>query len=139
MTTADEIIAKLNLQPHPEGGRYRQTWLANAEDGQRPTGSCIYYMLQRDEVSRWHRIDAVEVWHYYAGAPLTLRLKDTLDGAVTEVMLGPNILSGERPQVIVPKHVWQSATSDGDWTLVGCTVSPSFHFDGLEFDDGPVG
>lgn len=128
--TADEIIAHLGLQPHPEGGWYRQTW--QAEDGPRASGTCIYFLLKAGERSHWHRVDAAEIWHFYAGAPLILRLAETSAGPVVVHRLGPDIANDELPQVIVPTGHWQAAETTGDWTLVGCTVSPGFQFEGFE-------
>lgn len=128
--TADEIIAMLGLAPHPEGGHYRQTWIEET-DGPRAAGTCIYFLLRQGERSHWHRVDATEIWHYHAGAPLTLSLSETDDGPARGHILGPNITAGERPQIIVPKDHWQSAKSTGDWTLVSCTVSPGFRFEGF--------
>jgi predicted cupin superfamily sugar epimerase len=128
---ADEIIEHLRLEPHPEGGRYRQTWRAPAEDNQRAAGSAIYFLLRRGEVSHWHRVDAAETWHYYEGAPLELRI--STDGAMEQaVALGPDLAAGQQPQFVVPEGAWQSARSLGDHTLVGCTVSPAFEFEGFE-------
>lgn len=137
--TAQEIIAKLDLAPHPEGGFYRQTWIA--DDGPRPSGTCIYFLLAEGQSSHWHRVDAVEIWHFYAGAPLVLSLSETDAGAVSQITLGPDLAQGQRPQAIVPKDWWQAARTTGDWTLVGCTVSPAFRFDGFtlappDFDIG---
>ncbi|WP_375263566.1 cupin domain-containing protein [Palleronia sp.] len=123
------MIALLDLSPHPEGGRYRQTWKA-AGDG-RAAGTCIYFLLRAGERSHWHRVDATEIWHYYAGAPLTLRIAETEAGPAIRHVLGPDLSAGARPQVVVPKDAWQSAET-GDWTLVGCTVSPGFRFEGFE-------
>lgn len=128
--TADQIIAKLDLKPHPEGGWYRQTW--QADDGPRASGTCIYFLLKQGERSHWHRVDAAEIWHYYAGAPLVLRLSETERGPVQHHKLGPDLAAGEAPQCIVPPDHWQSAETFGDWTLVGCTVSPGFQFAGFE-------
>ncbi|WP_299924793.1 cupin domain-containing protein [uncultured Pelagimonas sp.] len=130
--TADEIIAQLQLAPHPEGGHYRQTWIANAADGERPAGTCIYFLLKSGESSHWHRVDAVEIWHYYAGAPLILSMADTDTGPRKDHVLGPDLLAGQNPQLIVPKDHWQAARTTGDWTLVGCTVSPAFQFAGFD-------
>jgi uncharacterized protein len=129
--TADEIIATLGLSPHPEGGHYRQTWVDDSAPG-RPSGTCIHFLLKARERSHWHRVDAVEIWHFHAGAPLVLRLAATEAGPAEAVRLGPDLRSGERPQVIVPKDHWQAAHSTGDWTLVSCTVSPGFRFEGFE-------
>lgn len=130
--TADQIIARLNLAPHPEGGHYRQTWIAESEDGTRPAGTSIYFLLKAGETSHWHRVDAAEIWHYYAGAPLILSLAETDQGPATDHVLGPDLATGQFPQHIVPKDHWQAARSTGDWTLVGCTVSPAFQFEGFE-------
>ena len=128
---AEIIIARLGLTPHPEGGHYRETWRHEAADGGRGASTAIYYLLQAGEVSAWHKVDAAEIWHWYAGAPLLLTLSP--DGAATEDhTLGPDIASDERPQVIVPADAWQTARSLGPWTLVGCTVSPAFRFEGFE-------
>lgn len=129
--TPQEIIAALGMQPHPEGGHFVETWRHNASDGGRGAGTAIYYLLQAGERSHWHRVDAAEIWHWYAGAPLVLSLSP--DGISSEsAMLGPDLLAGARPQVLVPDGVWQSAVSTGAWTLVGCTVSPAFVFEGFE-------
>ncbi|MBO9473355.1 cupin domain-containing protein [Shimia sp. R10_1] len=130
--TADQIIAQLNLAPHPEGGHYRQTWIADAPEGTRPAGTAIYFLLKAGEVSHWHRVDAAEIWHYYAGAPLILSLSETGAGPAQDLTLGPDLAAGQLPQHIVPPHHWQAARSTGDWTLVGCTVSPAFQFEGFE-------
>lgn len=127
--TADEIIAHLNLAPHPEGGHYRQTWAA--ENAGRPTGTCIYFLLRAGESSHWHRVDATEIWLYHAGAPLILSLAATDNGPATEHTLGPDLAAGAQPQLIVLENNWQAARSIGDWTLVSCTVSPGFSFDGF--------
>lgn len=127
--TADEIIAKLDLQPHPEGGFFRQTWVA--ENDGRPTGTCIYFLLKDGESSHWHHVDAVEIWHYYAGAPLVLFVSATDAGPAHDITLGPDLAAGQQPQLIVPTGHWQAARTLGDWTLVGCTVSPGFSFDGF--------
>ena len=133
--TADRIIQQLNLSPHPEGGHYRQTWIADAADGTRPDGTAILFLLKAGEVSRWHRIDAVEIWHFYAGAPLTLSMAETEAGPACDYILGPDVLNGQSPQLIVPTRHWQAARSTGDYTLVGCTVSPAFRFEGFEMAD----
>jgi uncharacterized protein len=129
--TADDVIAALGLAPHPEGGWFAQTWLEPAPDGGRPASSAIHYLLRAGERSHWHRIDATEVWHHYAGDPLELRV--SVDGSsVATHVLGPAVIAGERPQVVVPAGAWQAARSLGDWTLVGCTVAPAFTFEGFE-------
>ncbi|MHA1528926.1 MAG: cupin domain-containing protein [Alphaproteobacteria bacterium] len=126
-----DIVERLGLSPHPEGGWYRETWRAEAADGQRAAGTAIYYLLEAGQISRWHRVDATEIWHWYAGAALALTLSH--DGIGREVtVLGSGIGAGERPQVLVPPGCWQSAVSRGEFTLVGCTVSPGFEFGGFE-------
>ncbi len=127
--TADEIIEHLQLAPHPEGGHYRQTWVA--ENAGRPVGTCIYFLLKDGAASHWHRVDAVEIWHYYAGAPLVLSLAADDAGPATDHLLGPDLAQGQYPQLIVPEQHWQAARTTGDWTLVGCTVSPGFAFSGF--------
>jgi len=122
-----EIIARLGLKPHPEGGHYRETFRDSRSDaGGRSRSTAIYFLLARGERSHWHRIDAVEIWHYYAGSALTLRIAD--DDGQWSFRLGPNLAAGEQPQAIVPPHTWQAAETTGDWTLVGCTVVPGFDF-----------
>ena len=127
--TADQIIAQLDLAPHPEGGYYRQTWIAENEG--RATGTCIYFLLKAGQASHWHAVDAVEIWHYYAGSALTLSLAPSLDGPAVDLQLGPDLGAGEIPQAVVPTGHWQMAATTGDWTLVGCTVSPGFDFAGF--------
>jgi hypothetical protein len=128
---ADEIIEHLQLAPHPEGGSYLETWRAPTETNERAAGSAIYFLLRRGEVSRWHRVDAAEAWHYYEGAPLELTI--SVDGTTERVVaLGPDLAAGQRPQFVVAAHAWQRARSLGEHTLVGCTVSPAFEFAGFE-------
>jgi predicted cupin superfamily sugar epimerase len=127
--SASDIIARLDLKPHPEGGHYRETFRDADADG-RARSTAIYFLLRRGERSHWHRIDAVEVWHYYAGDALTLHIAD--DGGMRSITLGPDIASGEIPQAIVPAGAWQAAETTGDWTLVGCTVAPGFDFSTFE-------
>jgi predicted cupin superfamily sugar epimerase len=123
--TADEVARLLELAPHPEGGRFRETF--------RDRGStAIYFLLAAGEVSHWHRVDKAEAWHWYAGAPLELRI-----GKASTHRLGADLAAGERPQAVVPAGEWQSARSLGAWTLVGCTVAPPFDFAGFEL--APMG
>lgn len=130
VASAEAIIAALGLMPHPEGGAYRETF-RDARGSGRGASTAIYYLLRAGEVSRWHRVDAVEIWHWYAGAPLVLTTSP--DGrAIERVHLGNDVLAGERPQAVVPAHAWQSAQSVGAWTLAGCTVAPAFEFAGFE-------
>jgi predicted cupin superfamily sugar epimerase len=129
--TAAQVIERLSLRAHPEGGHFRETWRDAVPGGTRGAGTAIYFLLAAGESSRWHRVDATEIWHWYAGAPLDLGIASP--GAMPEWRrLGPDLLAGELPQQIVPPHAWQSARSTGAWTLVGCTVSPAFEFDGFE-------
>jgi predicted cupin superfamily sugar epimerase len=129
--SAAAIIRALDLKPHPEGGHYRETFRHVPQSGGRGAMTAIYYLLQDGEVSAWHRVDAAEIWHFYAGAPLALSLSS--DGRKTEdVVLGPNVAKGEQPQTVVAPGCWQSARSLGGWTLVGCTVGPAFDFAGFE-------
>ncbi|MGR4862212.1 cupin domain-containing protein [Caulobacter sp. LARHSG274] len=129
---AREIIRLLDLAPHPEGGWYARTFADTAAAGARPASTAIYYLLQAQEMSAWHRIDAVEIWHYYAGAPLSLTLSPPDGVGLTAHTLGPDLRAGCRPQVVVPTGWWQTAVSLGAWTLVGCTVAPGFQFEGFE-------
>jgi predicted cupin superfamily sugar epimerase len=132
--TADDIIVRLGLAPHPEGGHYRQTWVEET-DGARPAGTAIYFLLRAGDRSHWHRVDAAEIWHFYAGAPLVLSLAATEAGPAVDHLLTPDLSHGA-PQLIVPKDHWQAARTTGDWTLVGCTVSPGFRFEGFELAPG---
>ena len=129
MSEADDLIQQLGLQPHPEGGYFRETF----RDGNtgRAHSTAIYFLLKQGQASRWHRVDAAEVWHYYRGAPLELKIGKTL------VRLGPGIAAGEMPQAVVPPGAWQAARSLGDYTLVGCTVAPGFEFS--KFEMAPEG
>ncbi len=123
LAEADALIAKLGLQPHPEGGHYRETF----RDGPgRGHSSAILFLLKAGEVSWWHRIDAAEVWHFHRGAPLELGIDRRVH------VLGPGIETGQSPQLVVPPGAWQMARSKGDYTLVGCTVSPGFEFSHFE-------
>ncbi|UWQ47655.1 cupin domain-containing protein [Leisingera aquaemixtae] len=126
---ADQIIEHLGLQQHPEGGWYRETWRAGNEG--RPAGTCIYFLLKAGEASHWHRVDAAEIWLYHAGAPLVLSLAATDEGPAQDHLLTPDLAKGA-PQLIVPEGHWQAARSTGDFTLVSCTVSPGFQFEGFE-------
>jgi predicted cupin superfamily sugar epimerase len=129
--TAAEIIARLGLEPHPEGGHFRETFRDPRLDANgRSVSTAIYFLLARGERSHWHRIDAVEVWHYYAGSPLTLEIAD--GGSRRTIALGIDLAAGEIPDAVVPAHVWQSAETTGDWTLAGCTVAPGFDFAAFE-------
>ena len=136
LPSAADIIARLALQPHPEGGHYRETFRDSRTDASgRAHSTAIYFLLARGERSHWHRIDAVEIWHFYAGSALSLRIAD--GGDTSSVRLGPDLAAGEVPQAIVPARAWQAAESTGDWTLVGCTVAPGFDF--ATFELAPPG
>ncbi len=128
--SAAQIIRLLGLDPHPEGGHFRETFRDVRKVDGRPVSTAIYFLLARGERSDWHRVDAAEVWHYYSGAPLVLEIAAT--DQIERLRLGPDLAAGERPQASVPAHVWQAAQSTGDWTLVGCTVAPGFEFAGFE-------
>jgi len=121
------VIRLLDLKPHPESGHYRETFrdpcLAN---GERAASTAIYFLLRRGERSHWHRVDAAETWHWYAGSALILRID------ASSIRLGPDLTAGERPQAVVPARTWQAAETTGDWTLCGCTVAPGFDFKGFE-------
>ena len=130
MQSAEEIIELLGLAPHPEGGHFRETFRDPREVNGRSVGTAIYFLLAAGEHSHWHRVDAAEIWHYYAGAPLALHV-ERADGIET-LKLGADFAAGERPQAIIPAGAWQSAESLGAWTLVGCTVAPGFEFAGFE-------
>lgn len=129
--TADELIATLRLSPHPEGGWFRQTWAGPDRDG-RPEGTCIHFLLKAGEGSRWHRVDATEIWHFHAGAAVILSRAETEAGPARGVRLGADVAAGEAPHLIVPPGHWQSAATTGAFTLVSCTVVPGFTFDGSE-------
>ena len=126
--SASEVIALLGLEPHVEGGYFRQTFADQPDADGRPTSTLIYYMLTDHQAGAWHRVvDAAEIWHWYAGAPLTLSI--STDGTtVTSLLLGSDLASGQRPQGVVPRGAWQRARVEGAWVLVGCTVAPGFQF-----------
>jgi uncharacterized protein len=129
--SGDEVIRLLGLAAHPEGGYYRETFRDTQKAGERSVSTAIYFLLKQGEISRWHRIDAIEIWHWYSGAPIRLQIRKG-ESPVETVLLGNDLLKQERPQVIVPAHAWQTAESLGAWTLVGCTVAPGFEFAGFE-------
>ncbi|MEY3534341.1 MAG: hypothetical protein RI979_2365 [Pseudomonadota bacterium] len=135
MTEADQIIAKLGLQPHPEGGWYRQTWVGpdlHIGTGTRASGTAILFLLKAGERSHWHRVDADEIWIWNAGAPLLLSLGETV---ARDIRMGPDVLGEDQAQAVVPAGHWQAARSLGAWSLVTCTVSPGFRFEGFELAD----
>jgi len=125
--SAASIIRALNMRPHPEGGHFVETFRDEEKSASgRAHATAIYFLLQRFEVSHWHRIDASEIWLWHSGAAIELKIDEQT------VMLGPDLNSGERPQAVVPAHAWQSAKSMGDWTLVSCVVAPGFEYAGFE-------
>ncbi|MES2987054.1 MAG: cupin domain-containing protein [Pseudomonadota bacterium] len=131
MQEAEQIIAALELAPHPEGGWYRETWRASAQPGVRAGGTAIHFLLEAGQRSHWHRVDADELWLWHAGAPLMLHIEDA-DGAIATVRLGADVLTGEAPQARVPAGRWQAADAGRGWTLVSCVVVPGFEFAGFE-------
>jgi predicted cupin superfamily sugar epimerase len=131
---AADVIALLELERHPEGGWYRQTFADTQPAGARHLSTAIYYLLEGGDQSAWHRVDATEIWHWHAGAPLKLRLSHE-GKVIDEHTLGPDLRANQRPQVVVLRHSWQTAKSLGAWTLVGCTVAPGFQFSGFEMAD----
>lgn len=135
--TAADVIRLLDLKPHPEGGHFRETFRDAPLETGRAASTAIYFLLARGERSHWHRIDAAELWHYHAGAPLVLEIAASAQGPIRRLMLGTDLVAGERPQGIVPAHHWQAAESLGDWTLLGCTVAPGFEFS--KFELAPTG
>ena len=129
--SAQEIIDTLNMQPHPEGGWYVETWRSDV--GARPSGSAIYFLLEAGQRSHWHRVDAAEIWHWYAGSAMELHIHDDESRINTRIeTLGPDLASGQRPQLIVPANAWQASVPVDGWVLVGCTVSPAFQFENFE-------
>ncbi len=132
MTDAQDIIERLGLLPHPEGGWYRETWRAAAADSERASATAIYFLLEAGQASHWHRVDAAELWLWHAGSPLTLHTAAGDSGPAAEVSLGPDIVAGEAPQHLIPTGHWQAAQADRGWTLVSCVVSPAFEFSGFE-------
>jgi len=129
---ARAAIAALGLQPHPEGGWYVETWRDTPADGSRGAGTAICFLLEADQVSHWHRVDAVEVWLHHAGGPLDLLVATDDAGPVEVVRLGSDLTAGQRPQGIVPAGAWQAARPVDGAVLVGCTVAPAFTFSGFE-------
>jgi uncharacterized protein len=130
--TAEDVARRLDLKPHPEGGYYRETFRDERVDANgRAVSTAIYYLLGLGDVSEWHRVDATEVFHYYAGAPMVITVSANGHDAQAR-HLGPDIANGQAPQIVVPAGWWQTSTSLGAWTLVGCTVAPGFDFAGFE-------
>jgi hypothetical protein len=129
---AREVIDRLGLAPHPEGGWFRETWRGDETPGGRPTGTAIWYLLEGEAASRWHRIDAVELWVWHGGSGLELSIAPDGGGAAERSVVGMDLAAGERPLAIVPAGAWQSARTLGAWTLIGCVVIPGFTFEGFE-------
>jgi predicted cupin superfamily sugar epimerase len=128
--SVEDVVAALGLEPHPEGGYFRETFRQDPGDGSRGSMTAIYYMPPVDRPSRWRVIDVDEVWTYHAGAPLTLSLSH--DGRTVEThRLGTDFANGEKPQAVVPKGVWASAVSHGGWSLVGGICAPAFLYEGF--------
>ena len=128
---ARQIIENLDLQPHPEGGWYAETWRADAPAGARSAGTAIHFLLEAGQRSHWHRVDAAELWLWHAGSPLTLSIADDDRGPVRTILLGGDVIAGEAPQGLVPVGAWQAAAADGGWALVSCVVVPGFDFAGF--------
>ena len=135
MSDAREIVARLELEPHPEGGWFRETWRAAPNGAERSPGTAIYFLLEAGQRSHWHTVDATEIWLFHAGDPLTLSLAEGRDGPVADISLGPDVLSGHLPQAVVPQDTWQAAEPDPNgqegYSLVACIVVPAFEFDGF--------
>jgi predicted cupin superfamily sugar epimerase len=134
MRTAKTLIEELRLSPHPEGGWDREAWRAPAEHGERERASAIYFLLEAHQHSHWHKVDAAEIWLWHAGDPLLLSLAVSPKGPVHEARLGPDVIAGDRPQVVVGAHEWQSAVplpGNEGYSLVSCIVTPGFKFSGF--------
>ncbi|WP_271078585.1 cupin domain-containing protein [Aurantiacibacter sp. MUD61] len=134
MTKASELIAKLDLQPHPEGGWYKETWRAPADEGERASGTLIHFLLESHQSSHWHRVDAAEIWLWHAGNPLELSLNTPSTSEVSSVVLGPDLTGDHVAQHVIAPHEWQAARpvpGPFDFTLVSCVVSPGFEFSGF--------
>lgn len=129
-TDPDRLIAALGMVPHPEGGHYVETYRDRPSDGGRGVKTSILFLLRAGERSRWHTVDAVEMWHWHAGGALELAVSEDAR-SVRRIRLGMDIDAGERPQAVVPAHAWQAARPLDGWVLVGCTVSPAFAFAGF--------
>jgi len=133
VAAAADVIARLDLAPHPEGGWYRETWRA-ASTGGRGAGTAILFLLEAGQASHWHRVDATELWLFQAGGPLTLSTALGAQGAggALETVLGADVLAGHAPQHVVAPFQWQAARAHDCWALVACVVVPAFDFAGFE-------
>jgi predicted cupin superfamily sugar epimerase len=129
--TARELIDALGLQPHPEGGWYRETWRAAAGEDGRAAGTAIHFLLEEGQASHWHRVDAAEIWLFHAGGSLALSTSASDTGPVRTVRLGNDVLAGEVPQHVIPAGAWQAARADRGWALLSCIVVPGFTFEGF--------
>ena len=131
----DSLIAILQMQPHPEGGRYVEIYrsgdLVSRDGRDRSAGTAIHFLLERGERSRWHVVDADEIWILNEGDPLELITLDPETGEFARTLLAPPDAPGARPMAVVPRGIWQAARPLGDYTLVACTVSPGFEFAGF--------
>lgn len=128
---ARALIDRLALQPHPEGGWYRETWRADAEPGARAGATAIHFLLEQGQRSHWHRVDAAEIWLWHAGSALLLSTAPGDDGPVEALRLGGDVLLGEVPQHVIAPYHWQAAQADRGWALVSCIVAPAFEFSGF--------
>ncbi|MWV29174.1 cupin domain-containing protein [Aurantiacibacter rhizosphaerae] len=134
MTNARDLIEKLKLEQHPEGGWYRETWRADAPDGERGSATAILFLLEQGQSSHWHSVDATEIWLWHSGNPLQLSLSDPTGTALAEIRLGPDVAGGDIVQQVIRPGEWQAAqplTGEHDYTLVSCIVSPAFEFSGF--------
>jgi predicted cupin superfamily sugar epimerase len=131
LSDARALIETLGLAPHPEGGWYRETWRADAPEGQRAAATAILFLLEDGQRSHWHKVDATELWLFHGGNPLNLLMADGDAGPVRAARLGADVASGEQPQVRIAPDAWQAAEADRGWALVSCIVSPGFEFDGF--------
>ncbi len=131
LTDAESLIRALALEPHPEGGWYRETWRAAAPPGERAAATFILFLLEEGQRSHWHKVDATELWLFHAGAPLLLSTAAGDSGPVRTARLGAEMIDGEQPQLRVEPGQWQAAQADRGWTLVSCIVSPGFDFAGF--------
>ena len=132
MSEARAIIDRLGLLPHPEGGWYRETWRAEAGEGERASATAIYFLLENGQRSHWHRVDAAELWLWHAGSPLVVSTAAEDAGPVADIRLGPDVIAGEAPQHLIPPGHWQATEASYGWALVSCIVSPAFDFAGFE-------
>ncbi len=140
---SEQLARKLALEPHVEGGRYRRiyestTQTAFGEEARpRAVATSIYYLLTAGEISRWHAVDADELWHWYEGEALELLRFDPRDGALTRHRLGP-VDADTAPVFVVPAGCWQSARPLGEYALVGCTVAHGYEWRGFRtLDSAP--